>query len=71
LTSPVPPRFLNQGQYRFDFLSSLHNIAWITAPGQTPYAVFLRIEGGMSDSVFWQQHRPGIVAPVLPWMLST
>ncbi len=70
LTSPVPPRFLNQGQYRLHFLSSLHNMGWFSAPGQTQHIVSLRIQGGMSDSAFWQQHRPGIVAPVLPWTLS-
>jgi len=70
LTSPVPPRFLNQGRYNFHFLSSLYNMGWLAAPGQTPYSVPLRIEGGMSDSMFWRQHRPGVVAPVLPWTLD-
>jgi lipopolysaccharide transport system ATP-binding protein len=70
LTSPVPPRFLNQGRYSFHFLSSLHNLGSLAAPGQTPYSVPLRIEGGMSDSTFWQYHRPGVVAPVLPWTLD-
>jgi lipopolysaccharide transport system ATP-binding protein len=67
VTSLLPPRFLNQGRYNFHFLGSLHNIGWLAAPGQTPYSVALRIEGGMSDSMFWRQHRPGVVAPVLPW----
>ena len=70
LTAPVPPRFLNQGLYRLDLMTSLHFINWFSAPGESPYAVFLRIEGGMSDSVFWVAARPGVVAPVLPWQVA-
>jgi lipopolysaccharide transport system ATP-binding protein len=70
LSSPVPPRFLNQGLYRLDLMTSLHFINWFTAPGDSPYAVFLRIEGGMSDSVFWVAKRPGVVAPALPWKVA-
>lgn len=69
LKSPIPRRFLNQGLYRFDLMTSLHHMKWITAPGESPYAVFMRIQGGLSDSAYWQQHRPGIVAPVLPWSI--
>jgi lipopolysaccharide transport system ATP-binding protein len=71
LSAPVPPRFLNQGLYRLDLMTSLHMINWFSAPGESPYAVFLRIEGGMSDSVFWVAARPGVVAPVLPWQVAS
>jgi lipopolysaccharide transport system ATP-binding protein len=69
LSAPVPPRFLNQGLYRLDLMTSLHFINWFSAPGESPYAVFLRIDGGMSDSMFWVAERPGVVAPVLPWQV--
>lgn len=71
LSTPVPPRFLNQGMYRIDFMAGLHNSNWIAEPGATDLAVFLRIEGGMSDSRYWRQHRPGAVAPVLPWRIES
>jgi lipopolysaccharide transport system ATP-binding protein len=71
LSAPVPPRFLNQGLYRVDLMTSLHFINWFSAPGESAYAVFLRIEGGMSDSTFWVAARPGVVAPVLPWQVAT
>jgi lipopolysaccharide transport system ATP-binding protein len=67
LSASIPPRFLNQGLYRLDLMTSLHFINWFSAPGESPYAVFLRVEGGMSDSAFWVAQRPGVVAPVLPW----
>jgi lipopolysaccharide transport system ATP-binding protein len=69
LTSPVPPRFLNQGRYNFHFMSMLYHMGWLAAAGQTPYSVPLRIDGGTSDSMFWRHQRPGVVAPVLPWTL--
>jgi lipopolysaccharide transport system ATP-binding protein len=67
LATQIPSRFLNQGLYRLDFMASLHSIAWLSMPGNTPHAIFLRIEGGLSDSVFWISQRAGVVAPVLPW----
>jgi len=70
LRSPIPRRFLNQGLYRFDLMTSLHHMKWFTAPAESPYAIFMRIHGGLSDSAYWQQHRPGIVAPVLPWRVD-
>lgn len=70
LRCPIPRRFLNQGLYRLDLMTSLHHMKWITKPGESPYAIFLRIQGGLSDSAYWQQHRPGIVAPVLPWSVT-
>jgi lipopolysaccharide transport system ATP-binding protein len=70
LSTRIPPRFLNQGLYRLDFMSGLHYSHWFAEPGATNLAIFLRIEGGMSDSVYWRQHRPGVVAPVFPWRLE-
>jgi lipopolysaccharide transport system ATP-binding protein len=71
LATQIPTRFLNQGLYRLDFMASLHSIAWLSMPGNTPHAVFLRIEGGLSDSVFWIAQRAGVVAPVLQWRVAT
>jgi lipopolysaccharide transport system ATP-binding protein len=67
LTSAVPKRFLNQGLFRFELFASIHNQTWFSQPGATPYAVFLRIAGGLSDSPYWTAPRLGTVAPVLPW----
>jgi lipopolysaccharide transport system ATP-binding protein len=70
LSTKIPPRFLNQGLYRLDFMAGLHNIGWLAEPGEKRHVIFLRIEGGMSDSAYWRHHRPGIVAPVLPWSVE-
>jgi lipopolysaccharide transport system ATP-binding protein len=70
LSTRIPPRFLNQGVYRIDFMAGLHYIAWFCEPGALDVAVFLRIEGRVSDSIYWRHHRPGAVAPVLPWRIE-
>ena len=67
LTSAIPKRFLNQGLFRFELFASIHNQTWFSQPGATPYAVFLRIAGGLSDSPYWTAPRLGTVAPVLRW----
>lgn len=67
LRSRIPPRLLNQGLYRLDFMATIYNLTWFSKPGMTSIAVFLRIEGGLSDSAFWVMPRPGAIAPVLEW----
>lgn len=70
LVSRIPERFLNQGLYRAEFMAGLHSQAWLAMPGESAYGVFFRIEGGLSDSVFWIERRAGMVAPVLPWRIA-
>jgi len=67
LTSAVPRRLLNQGLFRLELHAGIHNQMWFSQPGATPYAVFLRIAGGLSDSPYWTTARSGVVAPVVPW----
>jgi lipopolysaccharide transport system ATP-binding protein len=67
LTSAVPKRLLNQGLFRFELHAGIHNQVWFSQPGATPYAVFLRIAGGLSDSPYWTTPRYGVVAPVVAW----
>jgi lipopolysaccharide transport system ATP-binding protein len=66
LRTALPKRFLNEGRYRLEFISSLHYRTWYYAPGTGPFIHF-EIQGGLSDSPFWQARRPGICAPVLEW----
>jgi lipopolysaccharide transport system ATP-binding protein len=67
LSAALPRRLLNEGLYRLDLMAGLYAERWFSVHYATPYAVFLRIQGGMSDSSHWRDLRPGIVAPVLPW----
>jgi lipopolysaccharide transport system ATP-binding protein len=70
LASAVPKRLLNEGLFRLELHSGIHNQVWFSQPGATSYAVFLRIAGGLSDSPYWTAPRAGVVAPVVPWVAT-
>ena len=70
LSSKIPKRFLNEGLYRIDFISSLHFKQWICQPGISSPSIYLTIRGGLSDSPFWIMKRPGILAPVFDWEIK-
>jgi lipopolysaccharide transport system ATP-binding protein len=70
LRTVVPRRFLNEGTYRVEFLVSLHCRAWLLEPRRNAPAVTFSIQGGLSDSSYWDFKRPGLLAPVLPWEIA-
>jgi lipopolysaccharide transport system ATP-binding protein len=67
LRTIIPRRFLNEGTYRVEFLVSLHCRAWLLEPRRNAPVVTFCIQGGLSDSSYWDFKRPGALAPVLPW----
>ena len=67
LRAVVPSRLLNEGTYRVELLASLHHRGWLLEPGKTPASVSFSLQGGLSDSPYWDYKRPGIMAPVLIW----
>lgn len=71
LTSQIPPRFVNEGEYRIDLLLRLYRRAWICEPGGRSPNIHFEIRGGLSESPCWIERRPGCVAPVLPWDVRT
>jgi lipopolysaccharide transport system ATP-binding protein len=67
----IPARYLNEGSYRLEVIGGLHFREWICEPGvQTPSIEF-QISGGLSDSPFWHAKRPGVLAPVMNWEITT
>lgn len=70
LRSKLPKRFLNEGNYRIELISSLHFRQWITEPCKNAPYIMLTIQGGLSDSPYFIQKRPGLLAPVIPWQLE-
>lgn len=70
LRSNIPKRFLNQGIYRIELIGSLHFRKWLFEPGVSSPAIFLNIQGGLSDSPHWMIKRPGILAPVMEWSIA-
>ena len=67
LRSKVPERFLNDGSYNVELISSLHFKKWLCEPRKSSPSVYLTIQGGLSDSPYWMIKRPGILAPVIEW----
>jgi lipopolysaccharide transport system ATP-binding protein len=70
MQSKIPKRFLNEGIYRIEFISSLHYRQWICEPGKNTPMIFLLIKGGLSNSSYWIAKRPGLLAPVISWEIN-
>ncbi|MFV0469715.1 MAG: polysaccharide ABC transporter ATP-binding protein [Dysgonomonas sp.] len=63
-----PKRMLNEGQYLIKPIISLHFISWIINPDQDGVpALTLTVNGGLSDSLIWNDKRPGLLAPVIEY----
>jgi lipopolysaccharide transport system ATP-binding protein len=71
LRSKLPIRTLNQGDYRLDLLIAQYYRNWISQPGDSVPSITLSIQGGLSDSPYWMEKRPGLFAPVCPWTAET
>jgi lipopolysaccharide transport system ATP-binding protein len=67
LRARLPARFLNEGTYMIELMACLHNRFWILEPGTSGPLVTFCISGGMSDSPYWYQRRPGLAAPIIEW----
>ncbi|MGC9954228.1 MAG: ABC transporter ATP-binding protein [Rhizomicrobium sp.] len=67
----VPARLLNEGTYRVELLSGLYCRGWFMEPGVNAPVVEFHIQGGLSDSPYWDGKRPGLLAPVLNWELNS
>ena len=67
LRTRIPSRFLNEGTYTVEVIACLHQRFWILEPGKSGPSITFSIAGGLSESAFWYERRPGLTAPVLRW----
>ncbi len=67
LKSEIPSRLLNEGVYRIELIGGLNDRTWLFSPGGNNPNINISIKGGLSDSPYWTEKRPGILAPELPW----
>ena len=67
LRSKIPLRLLNEGTYRIEMIGGLYNRQWLYEPKVNSPSIYLKIQGGLSDSPYWMAKRPGVLAPVLNW----
>ncbi len=63
----MPRNLLNEGDYKIELLSSIHFMYWILPPESSP-KVNLKLRGGLSNSDFWIERRPGYLAPQLKFV---
>lgn len=68
LCCALPQRFLNEGIYRMEINAGLHCREYILKPAQRSPFVYFEIRGGLSDSPFWTEARPGLLAPEWKWV---
>jgi lipopolysaccharide transport system ATP-binding protein len=66
-TSQLPTSFLNTGTYRVELIGGIHGTQWFFEPGRGNPSVMIDIERDFSKHPYWNQKRPGILAPTLPW----
>ena len=69
MATKIPSEILNEGTYRVDMIAALHNRSWILKPDTTQPSVSFRRGGRFSNSPYWINKRPGIIAPLLKWEL--
>lgn len=67
LFAKLPVRVLNEGDYIVKPSISLYCQRWIINQDERSPHVTFSIQGGLSDSLFWQNKRSGIIAPLLPF----
>lgn len=67
----MPKNFLNEGDYRFELILSLHYREWLSQPGVNAPTIRFAIRGGLSESPYWMAARPGVLAPILPFQRIT
>ena len=67
LTTKLPPRTLNEGSYRVEFLSCIYSHEWFHPPTGGGPSVSFEIQGELSDSPLWMTRRDGRLAPNFAW----
>jgi lipopolysaccharide transport system ATP-binding protein len=63
----LPKRLLNEGVYRLEINAGLHHREYICRPGYNTPSISFEIQGGLSDSPYWFNARPGLFAPEWKW----
>lgn len=67
--SKIPANYLNEGTYKLEIIGGLHFREWLCEPGVNAPSIEFQISGGLSESPFWHAKRPGLLAPVMNWIV--
>ena len=71
LSSRIPPHLLNEGHYRIELFLGIYHRLWISEPGVNAPSVEFEIQGGLSNSSYWVERRPGCLGPIISWKCVT
>ncbi|HYP15790.1 MAG TPA: polysaccharide ABC transporter ATP-binding protein [Opitutus sp.] len=71
LTSQIPARLVNEGDYRVGLYMSLYRRKWFCEPGVKGPTLSFEIRGGLSDSPCLVTRRPGYLSPILDWQVRS
>ena len=71
LSSRIPARLVNEGEYRVGLFLRLSRRRWVSEPGSSGPMLSYEIRGGLSDSPCLVSRRPGFLSPILPWQVQT
>lgn len=63
----LPTRTLNEGDYTIKPAINIYCQKWIISPDKKSPQISFSIKGGLSESLYWQEKRDGIMAPVLKY----
>lgn len=66
----IPSRLLNEGDYIIKPAINIYYQKWIIDPDNASLSISLSVKGGLSDSLYWQEKRSGVIAPVLTYQPS-
>lgn len=67
ITTSIPERILNAGDYSIRLVASLHNERWLLDPDQSVASCQVSVEFTGLKSPYWRTRRPGLIAPQLDW----
>jgi lipopolysaccharide transport system ATP-binding protein len=71
LTSRIPARLINEGEYSVGLYLNLYRRRWFCEPGKSSPMLSFEIRGGLSDSPCLVSRRPGFLSPILPWQVQS
>lgn len=70
LHTKLPIEILNSGTYRIELIGGIHGKQWFFEPGKGNPSIVIEIQRDFKDHPYWNQKRPGILAPQIPWKRS-
>lgn len=71
LRTTLPAHLLNEGEYRVELIGSIHFKEWLLEPERNAPTLYFEIRGALSESSYFTAPRPGQLAPIMNWEISS